>query len=415
MKKLLLFFFLGLSVFSFSQETLNAMFYNLFKFPNSLPNNREIILRDILDEYPPDLLMVCELVTESAANLILNTSFQNQADPFGRADFIPDLTKPSDPVQTMVFYNKRKLTLLDQQNLLTVYRDINQYSFQLNVVESEPIYLEVFVAHLKSSTGTANQQIRLQMVQVVTAALEALTKPNTFVLFSGDFNFYKSSEPGYQEILSPTNAIRLLDPLNAPGNWQNNPDFSYLHTQSTRVSNAGFGGGTNAGAGGGLDDRFDFIMMSENFQTSSIFSYVNETYKAVGNNGNCLDKDVKDPTCIGEFSPTLRNDLYYMSDHLPVFMQFQVNDTFLSTKTFDTKPDIWFESSNVSDKDIIIGINQEKKYNNKVYIYNSLGQLIHSSEINKQDKVRILTHSFSSGVYYIKTNSNETTLKFIKK
>lgn len=418
MKKLLTLLLLGLSVFVISQETLNAMFYNLFKFPNSLPQNRELILRDILDEYQPDLFMVCELVTEDAADLILNTSLQNQADPFARAEFVPDITKPSDPIQTMVFYNTRKLTLLSQQNLPTVYRDINQYSFQLNVEESEPIYLEVFVAHLKSSTGTANQQIRLQMVQVVTSALENLTQPNTYVLFSGDFNFYKSSEPGYQEILDPTNAIVLLDPLNAQGNWHDNPEFSYLHTQSTRVSNTGFGGGPNAGASGGLDDRFDFIMMSENFEASSLFSYVNETYKAFGNNGNCLDKDVKDPSCTGEFSQTLRENLYYMSDHLPVVMQFQVNDTFLSTTNLDSKPEIWFESSNVSKKEVIVGINLEKmnttngKY---LYVYNSFGQLIQIAEINKQNKVIISTDSLTSGIYYIKTNNHGTTLKFIKK
>ncbi|MDM1552136.1 hypothetical protein [Empedobacter falsenii] len=54
MKKNLLLLFLILSVSIFSQETLNTMFYNVFKFPNSLPQNRQLILRDILDEYKPD-------------------------------------------------------------------------------------------------------------------------------------------------------------------------------------------------------------------------------------------------------------------------------------------------------------------------------------------------------------------------
>lgn len=417
MKKTITLFFVLIAVCGYSQETLKAMFYNLFKFPNSLPQNRELILRDIMDEYQPDLFMVCELVTENGADLILNTSLQNQTDTFARAAFTPDISNPSDALQTMVFYNKRKLTLVSQQKLPTVYRDITHYSFELNVTGNEPVHLEVFVAHLKSSTGTANQQTRLQMVEVVTQALEELTQPDTYVLFSGDFNFYRSTEPGYQKIISPDNAIRLLDPLNAPGNWQNNAAFSHLHTQSTRVSNAGFGGGVNAGASGGLDDRFDFIMMSENFTTSSRFTYVEGTYKAYGNNGNCLDKDVKDPDCTGEFSQTLRNNLYNMSDHLPVVMQFQINEGFLATARFEQKPLFWFVSSNISSSHITVGIDTSQRggQKDKLYIYNTLGQLVQTLPVNQQEMIVIPIEKLAGGLYFIKTDASASVLKFIKK
>ena len=417
MKKTITIFFLLIALCGYSQETLNAMFYNLFKFPNSLPQNRELILRDILDEYRPDLFMVCELATENGADLILNTSLQNQTDEFARAAFTPDISNPSDPLQTMVFYNKRKLTLVGQQKLPTVYRDITHYSFNLNVSGNEPVHLEVFVAHLKSSTGTANQQMRLQMVEVVTQALEELTQPDTYVLFSGDFNFYRSTEPGYQKIISPDNAILMIDPLNAPGNWQNNAAFSYLHTQSTRVSNAGFGGGANAGASGGLDDRFDFIMMSENFTTSPRFSYVDESYKAYGNNGNCLDKDVKDPDCTGEFSQVLRNNLYNMSDHLPVVMQFQINEGFLSTTEFEQKPFFWFVSSNISSSAVTVGIDNSQlgSQNDKLYIYNAFGQLVQVLPVNQRETIVIPVEKLAGGLYFIKTDASASVLKFIKR
>lgn len=416
MRKTITLLFLYFSAISYSQETLNAMFYNVFKFPNSLPQNRELILRDILDEYDPDLFMICELATENAANLILNTSLQNQTDVFARAAFTPDVTDPADPLQTMVFYNTRKLTLVSQQKLPTVYRDINHYSFKVNVDPTNPIYLEVFVAHLKSSTGTAEQQMRLQMVQQVTNALQSLTQPNTHVLFAGDFNFYKSAEPGYQEILDPTNAIKLIDPVNAPGNWQNNTAFSHLHTQSTRVSNAGFGGGANSGASGGMDDRFDFIMMSENFNSSTRFQYVANTYKAYGNNGNCFDKDVKDATCTGVFSQTLRNNLYNMSDHLPVVMQFQINEP-LSTVSFQQKPIIWFESTNVAADELILGIDPSKwnASNDKLYIYNVMGQLVQTIQMGNEQRKVVSINTFANGMYIIKNNQTSTVLKFIKK
>lgn len=415
MKKLFTIAFLFISISIFSQETINAMFYNVFKFPTSLPQNRQFILRDILDEYQPDLFMICELVSENGADLILNTSLQNQVDTFARANFVADTSNTSDPLQTMVFYNTRKLTLISQKTLPTVYRDINRYSFQLNVTSQNPIYLEVFVAHLKSSTGTANQQTRLQMVQEVTNELKLLTNPDTFVLFAGDFNFYRATEPGYQEILNPNNAIVLVDPANAPGSWQNNAALSHLHTQSTRVSNSGFGGGTNSGASGGLDDRFDFIMMSENFKTSPRFSYVTNSYKAYGNNGDCLDKDVKDPSCTGIFSQTLRNNLYDMSDHLPVVMQFNLNES-LRSKSFETKPTIWFQSSNVTSSSIVLGVNQSqlKSSNDRLKIYNVTGHLVGEVPINNQTSISIDTNHLSNGMYFIKLLGTTEVLKFIK-
>jgi len=414
MKKIITTLLFRISLVSYSQETLNAMFYNVFKFPNSLPQDRQLILRDILDEYQPDLFMVCELVSEQGADLILNTSLQNQVDSYARANFVADLSKPSDPLQNMVYFNTRKLTLVNQQTLPTVYRNIDHYSFELNVESNDPIYLEVFVAHLKSSTGPANRQMRFDMVEVVTQELQNLTQPNTHVLFAGDFNFYNSTEIGYQQILNPANAIKLIDPINAPGSWQDNASFSYLHTQSTRESSAGFGGGANAGASGGLDDRFDFIMMSENFNTSARFSYVNGSYQAYGNNGNCLNKSVNDATCTGTYSLTLRNNLYNMSDHLPVVMQFQVNEP-LATQTFDKKSLMWFESSNITDSELIIGIAAETNTSDKLSIYNSLGQMVQIIDITNQSSVIIDASHLKSGIYFVKMQGQSEVLKFIKK
>ena len=415
MKKIITTLICCISLVRYSQETLNTMFYNVFKFPNSLPHNRQLILRDILDEYQPDLLMICELATENAADLILNTSLQNQTDPYARANFISDLTNPSDPLQNMVYFNTRKLTLVNQQTLPTVYRNIDHYSFELNVESNDPIYLEVFVAHLKSSTGPANRQMRFDMVEVVTNELQNFTQPNTHVLFAGDFNFYNSTEIGYQQILNPANAIKLIDPVNAPGSWQNNAAFSHLHTQSTRVSNLGFGGGANSGAGGGLDDRFDFIMMSENFNSSSRFSYVNGSYQAYGNNGGCLDKDVKDPSCTGTYSLTLRNNLYDMSDHLPVVMQFSINEN-LALKTTDKKALMWFMSSNVIIDELIIGLSSEAiSTTNTLTIYNVLGQRVKTININNDSTIHIATSELKSGIYFIKIDGTTEGLKIIKK
>lgn len=414
MKKLLFVLFAFTSVLSFSQETINTMFYNIFRFPSSNPANRELILRDILDEYQPDLFMVCELETEIGADLILNTSLQNLPS-FQRADYFTNTSSNTDFLQNMVFFNSKKLELIGQQIHQTNYRDINQYTFRLNTQEanSNPIYLEVFVAHLKSSTGTANQQLRLAMVEVFTEALEDLD-PNSYVLFAGDFNFYTSSEPGYQKILSLENAIQMVDPINTLGSWNNNANFKHIHTQSTRVSNSGFGTGANAGASGGMDDRFDFIMMSDNFNTSSDFYYVEDTYKAYGNNGNCFDQSINSEDCSGEYSFELRDDLYWMSDHTPVVMQFETTQTFLSKPVYVQKPMMWFNSPNYGSSYVELGINSQQLNSENIYIYNLLGQKVRSVVIGEQDNILLDISGLSNGMYLIKTDRNTEVLKFIK-
>jgi endonuclease/exonuclease/phosphatase family metal-dependent hydrolase len=414
MKKLLFTLFALTSVLSFSQETINTMFYNLFRFPSSNPANREFILRDILDEYQPDLFMVCELETEAGADLILNTSLQNFPN-FQRAVYHKNTSSTSDFIQNMVYFNTEKLELISQEIHPTNYRDIDQYSFRLNTqeAETEPIYLEVFVTHLKSSTGTANQQARLAMVEVFTQALEDLN-PNSYVLFAGDFNLYTSSEPAYQKILSLENVIQMVDPINTPGSWNNNANFKHVHTQSTRLSNSGFGSGANAGASGGMDDRFDFIMMSNNFNTSSDFYYVEDTYKAYGNNGNCFDKSINSEDCSGEYSFELRDNLYWMSDHTPVVMQFETTQTFLSTPVYVQKPMMWFNSPNYGNSYIELGINPQQLNSENIYIYNLLGQKVRSITIGEQENILLDISGLSNGMYLIKTDSNTEVLKFIK-
>ena len=415
MKKTLSAFLFIVCFCGFSQETINTMFYNIARFPSGAPANRELILREILDQYQPDLFMVCELETEAGADLILDTSLSNQQSPFSKAVFQVNSSSDTDFLQNLVFYNTDKFVLLNQQIHQTAYRDINQYSFKLNSIESssEPIYLEVFVAHLKSSTGTANQQARLAMVEIFTDALENIN-PNAHVLFAGDFNFYNASESGFQKILDPSNAIKMLDPINASGNWHDNANFQYTHTQATRVSNTGFGIGT---ASGGMDDRFDFIMMSENFNTDPNFYYVENTYKAYGNNGNCLNKNINDLTCSGEYSAELRDNLYYMSDHTPVVMQFETTQTFLSKPVFEKNPLIWFSSSNHSYDYIELSINiQELSSGTKnIYIYNLLGQKIQSVPINNNSNIQLDISSFSNGLYLIRMDNNAEVLKFLKK
>lgn len=403
--------------FSYGQTTLKTMVYNLLEFPSAPPANRELILKDILATFAPDLLMVNELESETGANLILNQSLLSQFSGYARATFAPNQSSSFQNLNQLVFFNTEKLILIDEELFETTVRDINHYTFRLNTVDqaTNPILLHVYVTHLKADDGTVfedDQQDRLNMVNVFTNALNQIPT-NSFVLFAGDFNFKSATEPAYQEILNVTNNVVLVDPLNRPGNWNNNAAFSDLFTQSTRISNNNFG---NRGAGGGLDDRFDFIMMSQNFQSDPNFFYNPGTYKAFGNNGNCINLNVNDTSCTGNFNQTLRDLLFNMSDHLPVVAEFTLNQPLLSITSFQQTPLLRFISGNVVTDKLTIQFDLNRlPQGTSLSVYNTLGQKIIHQALGNNIEIDLPVVSLAKGLYFIKLGNSKEVFKFIKK
>jgi hypothetical protein len=89
-------------------------------------------------------------------------------------------------------------------------------------------------------------------------------------------------------------------------------------TQSTRTV------AIDGGSTGGMDDRFDMILFSDDMQTGSKGAkYISGSYRAVGQDGLRLNSSLLDP--VNNSEPTnVINALYYMSDHLPVYMEVAV-------------------------------------------------------------------------------------------
>jgi len=386
------------------------MFYNLLEYPEAPPANRATILKTILDDYQPDLLMVCELQSEEGANTILNTSLQTIDNRYDKAVFVSNQSNPTTDLQQLVFFNTDKLILESQDLINTGVRDINHYLFKLNTTDKEtnPIYLDVFVTHLKSSQGFANEDKRLDMVLDFTSTLINIPKDH-HVIIAGDFNLYTGQEGAYQELLDATNAVVLNDPIDKDGNWHNNSSYQDIHTQSSRISNDDFG---DRGAGGGIDDRFDFILISESLQNGTSLKYTPDTYKSYGNNGNCFDKAVNDVSCAGNFSQTIRDALYNMSDHLPVVMQLETDKTLNTENLTLTKDYLRFVNGNLITNSIILKADASI-LDQQIVIYNSMGQQIKSISLNKNIQYVNATN-FAKGIYYIKLQNTTSTLKFIK-
>lgn len=405
MKKIKFLFFVFLfTQISFGQAEIKTMFYNLLNFSSAPPANRLEILNSILSTYEPDLFMVCEIESQIDAQNILKESFNYTTAKMAQSPFLFN-TSGASLIHQLVYYNSEKFKLNYTNQIETNIRSINHYSFELKT--NSNIALEVFVAHFKASRGEQNEVERLYEAQQFINYIDEFSS-DTNILFAGDFNLYSSSEPAFQTLLNGTENIKILDPIDSSGDWNNNSAFAGIHTQSTRISNAEF---DDFGAGGGLDDRFDMMLISDvmNSEANNI-TYIEDSYKAWGNNANCFNSNINSADCSGVFSLELREWLYQMSDHLPVVMDLKINDEFLSTNSYDFSNSVTFISGNIVSKVLDLKFSSELLYKT-TRIYNTLGQEVFNFIVYDINET-IDTSTMSSGIYYIKVGQLPLIKKF---
>jgi len=355
--------------------------------------------------------MVCELQSQEGADVILNVGLNSNGNSnYSAAPYFENQSGGGD-LQQALFYRNDMFVLENTEIINTPVRDINKYTLLLNTEsqDTNPIRIYAYVTHLKSSQGSANQQLRLSMVEAFVNDTEQL-EDDAFVLFAGDFNIYTSTEPAYLEILDQTNSVAMEDPIDTPGAWNNNEDFREVHTQSTRTSSSGFGGG----AGGGLDDRFDFIMVSQNMMTNPNLQYKTDSYKAYGNNGNCYNNNINDINCGGVYNQIIRDALYNMSDHLPVVMELETDQeiVILDIPQQMVVQPFSLKSTLVSDV-LTVYSPQGDTQDDSFVVFNTLGQEILNFK-TKANTTIIDVSLLAKGVYYLTNTSSNKTLKFLK-
>ena len=415
-KKLLIAVIVFLCVLNnmFSQETFKIMFYNLLNYP--LQDETKIQDLDvILNDYKPDLFMVCELNNQTGADNILR-SLQYINPNYSSATFVTNSSDDNigdqNDLQNFIYFDSSKFILESQAQVQTIYRDFNHYTFKLNTVDqvTNPIFIHAFVCHLKASQDDPNPALREQMVDDLITYLSTFTS-NEYVVLGGDLNVYTNTEPAFIELTDVTNNITFVDPANRVGNWHTNITFLDVFTQSTRTQ-PDLGGAT-----GGFDDRFDFILTSENMLSNPDIFYVNNSYQAYGNNNNinCYNQEINTSNCDGaNFDLTIRNALYNMSDHLPVTLQLQTNET-LSANNFNLKQTFSIKGSNIVTNKLLIQINPLLFKSNYLTIYNTLGQKIISVKTQNINLLQLNVSNLTNGVYYVVASNNDLNpLKFIK-
>lgn len=284
-------------------DTLKIATYNLKNYPGSDGEIRNNYFRPVIQSMNPDILIVQEVINEkgveSFTSNVLNVNNKTEYEhvPFHNG-------KDSD---NMLFYKKSKIEFVNAKYIQTSLREFAEYTVKEKLTGEE---FKIFAVHLKSAkNGISQRSLECKLLREYLNNLE----PNSKFLVAGDFNIEDSYEPGYIKLTenSTNNNGRMIDPINAQGKWHDNYDFRKIHTQSPRKR--AFGGG----ASGGLDDRFDLILISEALQKNTL----QDTYIAYGNDGNHLNDSInKNPN--KAVADSIANGLAYASDHLPVICKF---------------------------------------------------------------------------------------------
>jgi endonuclease/exonuclease/phosphatase family metal-dependent hydrolase len=282
-----------------AQDTIRVCTYNTLLYSVSNEDGRTAKFRDILNEIKPHIL-VCQEVDDAS----LGPRFVTDVMTWGSFAASPYHDGPDTDNQ--ILYDQSKFALQSVEYLSTELRDIGVYVLsRLNTFAPDTI--TIYSVHLKAQDNSEDAQQRLREVQVLQA--HAAGRERVIVL--GDFNIYGPQEPAYKALLQPTTGLTFVDPLGTT--WQRNV-VAYLpfYTQATRTDGDAACGG---GVGGGLDDRFDLILVTENLKDKVIPG----SYRVLGNDGQDRRAGSIDVPVNTAVSPAIAAALRCASDHLPVY------------------------------------------------------------------------------------------------
>lgn len=182
----------------------------------------------------------------------------------------------------------------------------------------------IFNSHYKAGTGSSNETQRLDEADFIRVLSDLVLGEGASVIYAGDFNMQSSSEDAFQELLS-SGPGQAFDPINQLGTWHNNSNFAEWHTQSPCEFSC-----TSGFAGGGVDDRFDFQLVTGELLDNEGLSYISDSYHTFGNNGSTYNDAINVGNTISlngvtSFTTqTVLNALENATDHLPVVADYQL-------------------------------------------------------------------------------------------
>jgi len=304
-------------------HALRVVNYNITNYPGVLFPARQPHFRTVLGPLGADVVVVQEIQSQAGVDSF-RTNVLNVLEPgqWASAAFYN-----GNDTDNALFYKPSRVQVLGAwpfyPNPAALLRYVTVWRLKPVGYASGAAEIRVYSQHLKASTGYEAQ--RLAEATGIRDSMNAMPA-GTHGVVLGDFNFYRSStEPGYWKMQEAqlNNTGRVYDPMNPLGvtqNWHDDStNFGRMFTQCPCVTcppGSGF-------SGGGMDDRFDMILPTENFRNGEGLDLVAGSYVAVGQDGHHWNKNINAYPVIPE-GQAYADALYNASDHLPLRVDFQL-------------------------------------------------------------------------------------------
>ncbi|WP_421750619.1 T9SS type A sorting domain-containing protein [Croceimicrobium sp.] len=404
-------------------ETIKVVSYNLMYYKTgSAPCNhsrtaaqRDADLQTIVSYLAPDVMVVNELGNNPVNPLVMLSDIFN-VNGISYYDRAGSSNNSSSGLVNMLFYNKEKLVLASQSS---INLDINQSPlvrvidfYRLYVKDAglgtagvDTVFFTIGVAHLKAGNSSTDAAERARATAAVMDYIDQ-NIPDDNVLFAGDLNVYSANQAAFQNLINYTAnpAISFNDPENQLGSWNNNSNFAAYHTQSTHASSSG------CFSGGGMDDRFDFILISDAIENNSDgLDFID--YRAVGQDGSsCCGGSLSTNNNVS-VNTTVASALYNFSDHLPVELELEATVSGIGLSPIEKARKAWTFSNPIENQLVInfSGLMAKKSVQVKVLSIN--GQMIGSWNSEAQARLSIDCSVWQNGIYLIQVSDGAEILE----
>lgn len=423
MKQTLLAVLLILSTSLFyAQDTIRIMTYNLLNYeyyPSYCNDNINIIdekknyINTIIDYTLPDIVGFVEVYNDLAVKYsLLGVMNRNGRDFY---DFTPFNTPNS--LSGIVYYNKNKFELFASIEVnVDGLRDLKIYSFKLKETTPE-IHVHIVLGHL--ATSQSGEQDRALQIAALYDKLEQQGHNNNYIIM-GDLNVYHEDEAMFDDILRHSNQeLRFYDPVEMMDNEGAMIDLGsyenrFYHTQSTSAYNNP--NHNECFATGGLDDRFDMILVDDDIMSGEgKILYIENSYTTPGQDGyhyNTYLTDGANNSAPANVIEALQKN----SDHLPVYADFIFGEP-AGISSFSNN-NLKISCNNPATDNLDLSIKLSSPDEVEICIFNVLGnQLLKTSRlITRRENLQIPINTFPNGLYIVsvKTTSEIRTLRFIK-
>lgn len=303
-------------------SAVRIMVYNTLRYPGlDIDVPRLLAFRNIIADADPDMVLAVEIIGATQASrfrLDVLEAVSPGEWAFSTFSSLGDLS--------VVAYYKTAVfdDLGGAINITGDPRDTRRWHFQLDGYASNDAGFYPLGMHLKAGSTATDQARRATTTTNARVSSNAFFAPTDRWFYCGDFNMQSSSELAYADLTESQadndgQAIDIHNPNLFPQTWHDNSVFSFIHTQSTRTANLGDGGAT-----GGLDDQFDFILMSSQLLQTTGLSYIPGSYRAYGQDALHFNAAVNAAPTNADVGQALADDLHIASDHLPVLIDLQV-------------------------------------------------------------------------------------------